>query len=665
MLPPSMSSEKSFVNVFKMLSHKGSCLFLTLVLLAVLYIKVVVHFYHRPSSGSATNYSTVLEVGPRSYKSDVDGDKDREVSPKIAFVFSGSARSFNCPHVHWSIRSHVIDALGGDSHVFVRMTQEDNLNYQRTGDGQLEKTEFKENELIETIKVLNPKVVEQFSFRTQLEEMKRYYHGWRHEIYRKYDQRRYSMYFQRAMSYKMVTAHEKAHSMKFDWVVLIRLDAMWLDPLLPIASYAADRVWLTEQGFSPFNDQFMLMPRQFSDWLYDLDVKVSPGVLCLGGPDIEKWKCNASELAARSIPKDEMERVLSLCCNKNSSREDTGYSETIQLRHLKAGEIPVAIGYFPMLLTRYYKDSPKKCHYECLRLIMNRKEEYPHFSYSMYPYFAPSEWPDTREKAISTGDYVLCELLTKPEFSTWNPRSALEIAEASTSSAINGIATPLDYSKKLDEEPNLPKDILLNPRKRELWRIQPSWNVDGCLTYNFLNKTHTWSKCLDRTKKKGGLRHHATQLFYLTVYRRHPFFATNPNAEQFGAQAHIANTTRVIIALRNDFTWDYLGEVMCLTADSIRDESRLTFRSCTHGGEESHKQLFLPVEGTLTGTSTRTSVGTLRMAVDPNLCVMKSKDYLSEISAMPIDNSLVLSKCGFEGRIARMGFEFELVERFV
>ena len=53
-----------------------------------------------------------------------------------------------------------------------------------------------------------------------------------------------------------------------------------------------------------FNDQFMLIPRQFSDHVYDLDKKVYKEVYCLGGPDVETWKCNATELDKRNYSKE-------------------------------------------------------------------------------------------------------------------------------------------------------------------------------------------------------------------------------------------------------------------------------------------------------------------------------------------------------------------------
>ena len=90
------------------------------------------------------------------------------------------------------------------------------------------------------------------------------------------------MFYHRSMSYKLMLSYEQKHNIKFDWVVLVRLDAAWLEPVLPITAYNSDRVWLTETGYDLFNDQFMLIPRQYSDYIYDLNTKVEKGVYCLG-----------------------------------------------------------------------------------------------------------------------------------------------------------------------------------------------------------------------------------------------------------------------------------------------------------------------------------------------------------------------------------------------
>ena len=160
--------------------------------------------------------------------------------PKIAYIFAGSARSFVCPKVHWSIRSHLIDSFGGDPYVFIRVSEDDNKNI-KTGTGVVWKQKYGENELNETLKVLNPKVVEYFAFANQIEDMKKNYPGMDHKVFREMDTRRYSMYFHRCMAYKLMLRYELEQAIQFDWVILVRLDASWLEPQLPIGNYLLEK----------------------------------------------------------------------------------------------------------------------------------------------------------------------------------------------------------------------------------------------------------------------------------------------------------------------------------------------------------------------------------------------------------------------------------------
>eukprot|EP01034_Spumella_vulgaris_P025288 gene25288-31726_t len=138
--------------------------------------------------------------------------------------------------------------------------------------------------------------------------------------------------------------------MKFDWVVLARLDAQWLDPLPHISSYNNDRVWLTETGYQMLNDQFMLIPR---------------------GPDVEKWKCNRTELTLRGSSEANTQNTLAHCCEDSAMNNTMGQSERVHMRHLEAGKIPISLARFPVLLTRVRRDG--SCWAECERLIMNLK----------------------------------------------------------------------------------------------------------------------------------------------------------------------------------------------------------------------------------------------------------------------------------------------------
>ena len=67
------------------------------------------------------------------------------------------------------------------------------------------------------------------------------------------------------------------------------------------------------QGYVLLNDQFMLIPRKFSDYLYDLNTKVvQKGVYCLGGPDVETWKCDKQLLQSKGEPSEQANVFLCL-----------------------------------------------------------------------------------------------------------------------------------------------------------------------------------------------------------------------------------------------------------------------------------------------------------------------------------------------------------------
>ena len=251
--------------------------------LALLVIIIFFILYILLQTQSFTNQvysnSNKLEITSTSFHQLINNQTIK--TNKIAYIFAGGVRSFVCPKVHWSIRLNLVDALGGEPWTFVRLSVEDNINT-KTGKGKLSKPSYKQNEVEETLKVLAPKKIEYFSFVNQEEEMQRSYSGDLHTIYRENDLRRYSMFYHRSMSYKLMLAYEQEHNITFDWVVLTRLDAAWLEPVLDITAYNSDRVWLTETGIDLFNDQFMLIPRQYSDHIYDLNTKVEKGVYCLG-----------------------------------------------------------------------------------------------------------------------------------------------------------------------------------------------------------------------------------------------------------------------------------------------------------------------------------------------------------------------------------------------
>jgi hypothetical protein len=163
-------------------------------------------------------------------------------------------------------------------------------------------------------------------------------------------------------------------------------------------------VWITETGYDVFNDQFMLIPRQFSDYMYDLNTKVRSEVYCLGGPDVESWKCDAAQLQTRGVDAHFANLTLAHCCEdlKKGNENLMGMSEAIHKRHLKYGKIPISMARFPVLLTRRYVDGGQNkviCHPECFRIYALNYKEHLYRSGGMpqiYGYMASMEWPDTR-----------------------------------------------------------------------------------------------------------------------------------------------------------------------------------------------------------------------------------------------------------------------------
>ena len=172
-----------------------------------------------------------------------------KLNQNIAYVFAGTARSFSCPKVHWSIKLNLIDALGGVPSVFMRISTEDNLNT-RTGSGTLHKSSYRQGEINATIEIFRPKIVEFFSLSNQEEEMRHNFAGVAHDVYRQHDLRRYSMFYHRSMAYKLAMRYERDHRMTFDWAVLVRLDASWLEPVMPIHQFRNDRVYATKTGYA-------------------------------------------------------------------------------------------------------------------------------------------------------------------------------------------------------------------------------------------------------------------------------------------------------------------------------------------------------------------------------------------------------------------------------
>ena len=585
--------------------------------------------------------------------------------PKIAYIFAGSARSFICPSVHWSIRSHLIDSLGGEPYTFVRISNEDNVNI-NTGHGTLWKPMYSSTELNETLKVLNPRAITWFSFANQIEEMKANYPGPEHEVIRENDQRRYSMFFHRCMAYKMAQKYEKSHNIRFDWVVLVRLDAAWLDHMPPIETYSPDRAWISEIGYALLNDQFMLIPRQYSDYVYSLDAKIQKGVYCLGGPDVEHWKCDRAVLQSKNISQEKIDLTLSYCCKDRKGIDEDGYSEIIHKRHLAAGPIPVSVTRFPVYLTRILADEygHNQCHPECERLQLHAKGWLAYTDKKAYKYVSTSpNGADTRYNALSWTDHTKCVFMKDKSFA-WKPVPAVKMHTLRS-------VFPIDYSRPLYEQRGkIHPSILMDPMDLEAWRIHPTWNANGCLTYSFSAMKLGWSECVDHIGAKGGFRHSPEQSFFLKVVPHNETINTGNlmtyelelarREKMKKSGGVVSETMRIMMPNRHPKVWDWIEPLKCVTiAGEIRHGGLVEMQDCNKKDWKDKHQTFLTVRGVSRGSHAATTVGKIRVAADPSLCLSRAPNNDS-INA-PENNRLELLKCDTENHQHRIVFEFQFV----
>lgn len=670
--------------------------------------------------------------------------KEQKKEPTIAYVFAGSVRSFVYSKVHWSIKLNLIDAFGAKSFTFIRLSVVDNANL-KTGDGIFENPVVAANDINETLKILNPRVVQYISIDNQSAEMEYHFPSLRHRVFRVNDRRRYSMFYNRYMAYRLVLSYEKENNMKFDWVVLARLDALWLEPVLPISYYGNDRAWLTETGYSMLNDQFMLIPRQFSDHVFSLETKVSgyvgegKPVYCLGGPDVEKWKCNQTELINHKYDLDFASATFSSCCpkpmkSKHEVDDQYGFSERIHMRHLEMEKIPVSLARFPVLLVRRNEQNKdQQGNYdilpECWRLQVSLSFYLISDRFKIYPYFAPTgKWNDMYWRPFNVRDHMACLMLFNPVHK-WKPIAAAEFHEylsknlnmvsppnaveprftfRPTSSQHTNNFKPLDYSKSLESQRNIiHPSIFPNPKDLEVFRIHPTWNMDGCLTYYYRVKKLTWSHCVEHERFNSGngnsARYSILQIFFLYIIPafdpfhipyiqgeldfKHLYDIHKEYNEKYITQAKGYNITRVMnygTPIRN-------LKVQCLTVvGGFTVQAPLSMQACDTGptldpglfnvsnfmGNIAPKerlywrQAFLTVQGVAKGSHPLTTVGLIRLFANPSLCVSRAgsmpdvqttSEYLKTVSeSSQTPNIFQLALCDTLD-MTRHFFDFEML----
>lgn len=197
---------------------------------------------------------------------------------RVAFVYAGSARTFKEPFVHESQRINLINAFCPpricQSTIFARISLSDNKHQDENGLPVLDgrgipiPADEKEKPAIEfalsrLVDIPNnafhthsiPLVVTWSDIGTESDEkeMASNFPGIRHKMFRTFDRRRYSMYYNRYKAYEQIFQYEKEHQMQFTWVVHVRLDSIWGEPILPV-SYWSTLGPSTNHAFNKFEN---------------------------------------------------------------------------------------------------------------------------------------------------------------------------------------------------------------------------------------------------------------------------------------------------------------------------------------------------------------------------------------------------------------------------
>jgi hypothetical protein len=112
-----------------------------------------------------------------------------------------------------------------------------------------------------------------------------------HRVFRTLDSRRYDMYFNRWAAFQMALDEERRFSVngsvKYDFMVHARLDAMWGEPVPSVDKWLVDRIWVPNSWYSEVPDTFALMHRRWADSYWSVDDLTKDGAMCLGGPNFD------------------------------------------------------------------------------------------------------------------------------------------------------------------------------------------------------------------------------------------------------------------------------------------------------------------------------------------------------------------------------------------
>lgn len=301
---------------------------------------------------------------------------------------------------------------------------------------------------------------------------------------------------------------------------------------------------------------------------------------------------------------------------------------------------------------------------------------------------------------ISARDRTLCYYLTRQDAYPWKPLSAAspevlqhhqspapqslplgaatqdhgQIAVLGAGSGVDAGEAAVDYSKPLHTQAaRLHPSILQNPKDTEAWRIRPTWNVEGCLTFSFDTKDLHWERCVDHSRMKR-MRYDSRQMFFLyvvparnkKVVENHSYHipVTFPESTYSG---EVSNITRVLVVDSEPKVWDFNNKLYCLTVEDMVQHATVGMAECTIQ-DRNPKQEFTTVRAVMDGSTPQTMLGQLQLAAAPNLCVARSDNALPnkaqtkyERERVPKDDVFILKKCDLVTMYHIVTFEFELV----
>jgi len=307
------------------------------------------------------------------YGRDLEPWVDRAYQPynshriRVAFLFAGSGRTFHYSIVHKTIDRYVIRSVcqekSCEAHCFLRLSVADNRAADKDPSGKLHLidvdpfyTSLNWTTAVQHIERVDIGSAKEKEDMIQLENDSR--QGVRHRMFRLLDPRRYSMYFNRWKNYDSLVKLEHKNGWRFDLVMHLRFDIMWGAPIKPAQFFISKKkVFVHSSYFENVPDTWAIMPRQYSDGFFDIESFVSPGIMCLGGPNLDKRK------AYSVAPIDLLPLVNETFCPDEVGQEGfkgTGYgwSEIIFMRHLKRSNVSFDRNHISF---QVYKDTNDWC----------------------------------------------------------------------------------------------------------------------------------------------------------------------------------------------------------------------------------------------------------------------------------------------------------------